>query len=385
MRISGMESSYHDSEENIMKKRVLILTNNDMGLYKFRRELISCLCWEYEVYICVPEGDFGEQLRSLGVELINCKMERRGMNPFHELSLLRRYKEIVRENKPDIVLTYTIKPNVYGGMVCKKRGVPYLPNVTGLGTTIENGGMLSRLTLLLYKMGLRKASCVFFQNEANQKLFLDKGIVKGKTQVIPGSGVNLLEHPLEDYPPLDGTIRFLFVGRIMRDKGIRELLAAVKAVREKGNSVSLDIVGAFDEDYENAVREAEKSEYIHYHGLQANVHPFIRNSHCLILPSYHEGMANVVLEAASTGRPVITTTVPGCWETFEEGITGFGCTPKSVSSLVEAINRFLQLDYEQMALMGKRGRAKVEKEFDRNIVVNSYLEQIKSVLGTSDE
>ena len=361
-----------------MKKRVLILTNYDMGLYKFRRELIASLCDEYEVVICVPPGEYGTKLSELGARIVNCEMERRGMNPLHELALLMQYKHIVKAEHPNVVLTYTIKPNVYGGMVCKAQKIPYISNVTGLGTTIENGGVTSKLSLFLYKVGLSKAYCVFFQNKANHEYFKENGIVKGKTQIIPGSGVNLNDHPFEEFPPVNKEIRFLFIGRIMKDKGIQELLDAIKIIKQKGNDVSLDIVGEFDEDYEAVIWEAEKSGYIRFHGLQADVHPFIKNAHCVVLPSYHEGMANVMLEAASTGRPVITTNVPGCRETFDEGITGYGCEAQNVESLVSAIECFMSLDADQMAQMGRAGRFKVEKEFDRNIVINSYMEQIQS-------
>lgn len=364
-----------------MKKRVMILANYDMGLYKFRRELIVRLCDEYDVIICVPPGEYGSRLKELGARVVNCTMERRGMNPFHELALLNRYKQVLKEERPDVVLTYTIKPNVYGGMACKSKRIPYIPNVTGLGTTIENGGLISKLSLSLYKAGLSKASCVFFQNETNRRMFTDKGIVKGKTKVIPGSGVNLNDHPLEVFPPIEDAVRFLFIGRIMRDKGIQELLDAIKEIKHKGFNVSLDIVGEFDGDYESAIREAEKTGYIKFHGLQSNVHPFIKNAHCVVLPSYHEGMANVMLEAASTGRPVITTTVPGCRETFDEGVTGFGCEAQNTQSLISAMEHFLNLSTIQMTEMGLAGRVKVEKEFDRNIVISSYLDQIQSAIN----
>ena len=364
-----------------MKKRVVILANYDMGLYKFRRELIARLCDEYEVLICVPPGEYKSKLNELGARVVHCNMERRGMNPLHELALVNRYKQVIKEECPDVVLTYTIKPNVYGGMACKSKRIPYIPNVTGLGTTIENGGLMSKLSLLLYKIGLSKASCVFFQNETNQRLFAERGIVKGKTKVIPGSGVNLKDHPFEEYPSIDEGIHFLFIGRIMKDKGIQELLEAINTVKQNGFNVSLDIVGEFDEDYESAIREAEKTGYIKFHGLQSNVHPFIKNAHCVVLPSYHEGMANVMLEAASTGRPVITTTVPGCRETFDEGVTGFGCATQNAQSLVSAMEHFLSLNEDQMAQMGKAGRTKVEKEFDRNIVIESYLDQIQNAIN----
>ena len=361
-------------------EKVLILSNYGMGLYKFRRELISTLCNQYQVTICIPQGEYDQKLQNLGATVVHCEMERRGMNPLHELTLLNRYRKVLKAEKPDVVLTYTIKPNVYGGMICGLKKIPYLPNVTGLGTTIENGGLMSKLSLTLYKMGLRKASCVFFQNAVNRDLFLNRKVYTGKSKVIPGSGVNLNDHPFEDYPELDKEYRFLFIGRIMKDKGIDELLYATTALHNEGINIQLDIVGEFDEDYESILKDAEKNGYIHFRGLQNNVHPFIKASHCVVLPSYHEGMANVMLEAASTGRPVITTTVPGCRETFEEGITGFGCEAKNGESLLAAMRKFTQLSRDKMAEMGKQGRTKVENEFDRNIVINVYRQEIETIL-----
>jgi len=166
----------------------------------------------------------------------------------------------------------------------------------------------------------------------------------------------------------------------MRDKGIGELLEAMKAVHEKHPKTSLDVVGGFDENYKEVMEEAEKTGFIRYHGRQKEVHEFYKNAHCTVLPSYHEGKANVMLESASTGRPVITTRVPGCRETFDEGVTGIGCGAKSAASLEEAMEKFLTLTSEKRADMGRRGRAKMEKEYDRDIVVRAYREEIGKTL-----
>ena len=254
--------------------------------------------------------------------------------------------------------------------------VSYIANVTGLGTTIENGGLLSFISTTLYKTGLKKANCVFFQNKDNRKLFIDKGIVKGKTRLLPGSGVNLETHNIEPYPDDKDGIRFLFVGRIMKDKGIEELLSAIKDIHLERKDVIVDIVGWSDEDYAVALKEAEESGTICFHGLQSDVHPFYTACHCAVLPSYHEGTANVMLEASSTGRPVITTRVPGCQETFDEGVTGFGCEVRDTESLKQAMMRFLSLSQEKRKEMGLAARVKMEREYDRTIVLEAYKEEI---------
>ena len=360
--------------------RIVILTNADIGLYKFRKELVEQLCENHEVYIVLPDGEYIEKLKEIGCHYIQFEFNRRGMNPVADLKQLNRYKKLLKDLKPDVVLTYTIKPNVYGGIACQKLRIPYLANVTGLGTTIENGGLLAKLTTTLYMAGLKKANCVFFQNKDNQRLFVDEKIVKGKTRLIPGSGVNLETHSLEPYPSDKDGIRFLFVGRIMKDKGIEELLSAIKDIHSEHKNVIADIVGFCDEDYTEALKKAEEDGSIVFHGTQSDVHSFYSSCHCTVLPSYHEGMANVMLEASSTGRPVITTRVPGCQETFDEGITGFGCDVKSIDSLKQAMLRFLSIGNAKREQMGLAARQKMVREYDRNIVLNAYKEEINKVL-----
>lgn len=360
--------------------RILIFTNSDLGLYKFRFELLEELLKENEVYICTPYGEFVEKMQIIGCKYIPCSyLDRRGTNPINDFKLVKYYNKILSKIKPDTVLTYTIKPNVYGGLLCILKKIPYIANVTGLGTSIENRGLISFISLILYKIGLKKAKCVFFQNNYNQEFFIKKHIVKGKNRLIPGSGVNLIKNCLEPYPDFDGKIRFLYVGRIMRDKGIEELLNAYCIIHRKYTNTELLIVGDFDEDYKSFIDNAQKENDISFYGKQQDVHKFYTSTHCTILPSYHEGTANVLLEAAATGRPIITTRVPGCIETFDEGKTGFGCDVKNIDSLVSAMEKFLSLDYSDMIKMGILGREKMCKSFDRNIVINAYLEELSRI------
>lgn len=355
---------------------VLILTNNDIGLYRFRRELIEALCKEYKVFMALPEGEMIPELKKTGASYIPFPFRRRGMNPFADLGQFLRYVRLIRKIQPCVVLTYTIKPNVYGGLACRVTKTPYIGNVTGLGTAMANGGILSFITSCLYTLGLKSAHCVFFQNAAQRELFTQRQLVQGKTRLIPGSGVNLNDHRLTAYPPQDGVTHFLFVGRIMRDKGIEELLAAMRKLRETHSDIFLDIVGGYDEDYSQAIELAQEEGFAKYHGLQLDVCPFYQAAHCIVLPSYHEGTSNVLLESSAIGRPVITTTVPGCRETFDEGISGFGCQPGDAGGLAEAMEKFLALSWEEREAMGKAGNEKMLREFDRQIVTDAYMEEI---------
>jgi len=361
-------------------KKIMILSNGVKIIYNFRRELIEKLINDKaKVVIIAPFGERTEYFRKLGCEVIDIKIDRRGTNPITDLQLLHKYKKLIKGKRPDVVLTYTIKPNVYGGLACRLTKTTYITNVTGLGSAIQNSGFTQKLALWLYRVGLKNASCVFFQNVPNSELFKHKEIVKNNIHLIPGSGVNIKEHEFEEYPDDDGTIRFLFIGRIMKEKGINELLEAAKKVKRKYPSTYFDLVGELEEDYSDKLDELEKEGIIKYHGIQANVHTFIKNSHATVLPSYHEGIANVLLETASAGRPVIASNVTGCVETFDEGITGLGFEVRNVDDLADKLIMFIKLSYEKKKIMGIAGRKKMEKEFDRNIVINDYMDEIMKV------
>jgi glycosyltransferase involved in cell wall biosynthesis len=366
--------------------RILVLANFGMGLYNFRKELLEELIKQNnEVYISLPYDEYVSKLEKIGCNFIDTPLNRRETNPINDFKLLVNYIKIIKMIKPEIVLTYTIKPNIYGGIACALTKTPYITNITGLGTSIENKGVIQKVTLILYKLGLKKSSCVFFQNEANRKFFIANSISKSKTRLIPGSGVNLQKYKLEEYPNSDEIVRFLFIGRIMKAKGIEELLEAAKLVKKNFPNVHFDFVGGSEEDYKKSLDELEIQGIIKCHGQQSDVHLFIKQSHATILPSYHEGLANVLLESSSSGRPVLASRVPGCNETFKEGITGFGFEAKSVESLVLAINKFINLSYEQRREMGIAARKKMESDFDRNIVIDAYLKEIKNIVDMENE
>lgn len=358
--------------------KVLILANNDVGLYKFRKELLERLVSEkHTVYVSLPQGEFIEEIQNIGCKYIETYISRHGTNPFQDLKLLINYIFILRKIKPDMVFTYTIKPNVYGGMLCALMDIPYVANVTGLGNSIQNGGPLQKICKFLYAKGLKKAKKIFFQNCSNKALFESWGIVHDNAQLIPGSGVNLSYHTPANYPDDSTGTRFLFIARIMQAKGIDELLAAMEQVHRKYPQATLDIVGGLDGNYQAVMDSLKGSNYITYHGNQSDVRTFIRRTHCTVLPSHHEGMANVLLESASAARPVIASKVPGCQETFDEGISGFGCMVRNADSLAEAMMKFIELPYEKKREMGIAGRKKMEREYDRNIVVNAYMNTLK--------
>ena len=357
--------------------RILILTNHPVGLYRFRKELIEELLKNHHVILSVPDGDLIRPLETMGCTFIDTPFDRRGIDPIADLRLFHTYRRILKQVQPDLVLTYTVKPNIYGGFACRKAGVPCLANVTGLGSAVNRSGALQKLVLTMYREGLKGDDCVFFQNEANKTFMEQHGITGKRNRLLPGSGVNLQDHAFEPYPDGGQGTRFLAVTRFMKDKGVEELLDCVEAVTAVHNDVTFSLAGLFDdESYRPRVESLALTGKLRFLGYREDIHELMADSHAVIHPSYHEGLSNVLLEAAACGRPVIATNVPGCRETYVDGESGFGIPPMDSGSLIDAVEKFLNLSWEQKAEMGLKARRHVEENFDRQIVINAYLEEI---------
>ena len=364
--------------------RILILTNFDVGLYQFRRELIRKLLEENEVFLSLPYGKLVEPLEQIGCRFLDTPLERRGMNPAKDAKLLAAYLRIFREVKPELVITYTIKPNIYGGFAARMAGIPYAVNITGLGTAFEGGGFLKKMVTMMYRVSCKRAKTVFFENAENRQIFLDAKIVKeSQTCLLSGAGVNLEHYTVTDYPDGDVT-GFLFIGRVMREKGIDELLAAMKRLVSEGIPCKLDIVGAYEEDYKTAIEQAEAEGWLKYRGYQEDVRPFIAAAHCFVLPSWHEGMANTNLECAASGRPVITSRIHGCMEAVIDGESGMLCEPKNAESLYETMKRFCALPTQKRKAMGLAGRKHMQDVFDKRKVVEETVQRLHMVGGIGE-
>ena len=356
--------------------KILILANYDVGLYQFRRELIEELLKSHAVYISLPYGELVEPLKAMGCQFIDTPLERRGMNPFKDGKLFLTYLKLFRQVKPDLVITYTIKPNVYGGFAARIAGIPYAVNITGLGTAFQKKGMLKNLVTAMYKLGCKKAKVVFFENAENRQIFLDEHIVREQqTCLLNGAGVNLEHYRVAEYPTGDET-RFLFIGRVMQEKGVDELFSAMRKLVSEGYACSLDVVGMYEEDYKEAIAQAEAEGWLHFHGYQKDVRPFIASCHCFILPSWHEGMANTNLECAASGRPVITSDIHGCLEAVEEGVSGFLCEKQNADDLYRVMKQFTELSYTQREAMGHAGRKRMEEIFDKKKVAEETIRRL---------
>lgn len=357
--------------------KILVLANNDVGLYQFRKELILELLKENQVILSLPYGDMVEPLREAGCKFIDTPVDRRGVNPIKDFGLFLRYRKMLKAEKPDLVITYTIKPNVYGGMACRLLKVPYAVNITGLGTAFQGHGMLRQVVTALYRLGSSGAKVMFFENVENQQIFIDEKLVKPeKTCLLNGAGVNLEHYQVSEYPDEQDGVRFLFVGRVMKEKGIDELFSAMKRLHQEGYNCSLDVLGGFEENYAQQMKECQEAGWLHYHGYQKDVRPFIAQSHCFVLPSWHEGMANTNLECAASGRPVITSDIHGCKEAVVDGVSGLLCQRKDAQSLYETMKKFLQLSHEEKRKMGLAGRKHMEDVFDKRKVVTETCKRI---------
>lgn len=362
----------------VLMKKVLVLTNSSGGLYDFRGEFIEALCAEYEVWVSVPDDVKGMELEAAGCHLIETPINRRGINPLEDLKLYRAYVKMMKEIGPDLVVTYTIKPNVYGGFAAGMRKIPYIATITGLGGAFDRTGPLLKLIVGMYRAGLKRAACVFFQNEENRGIFRSMGIAGKKERMVMGSGVNLEKHKFEPYPVREKT-HFLFVGRVMKERGILEYIEA--AQRLHSDRVFFDIMGYCDEDYQELLDDLDKEGVITQIGFHTQVHAYLAAADAIVVASFHEGMSNALIEGAATGRPVIASNISGCREAFEEGVTGFGFTPGNSEELIAAMKKFLALSTEEREEMGRRGREKMEREFDRKLVTAAYMDEAGLILG----
>ncbi len=361
--------------------KILILANHYNTLRIFRRELLKKLvALGHDVVVSIPPCDNENRdiLLSYGCSVVFTKeMERRGMNPIKDLSLLRAYKCLINKEKPDKVITYTIKCNIYGAYACKKKNIPCYANVTGLGSTFQGNGMMRKLVSFMYKHSMNRCQKVFFENEGNKNVLVNDCIVR-ETQavVMPGAGVNLEEFSAVPYPGDDAPIQFLFVGRIMQEKGVDEYFAAIKRIKQDYPSVEFHFIGWYEDDYEEQVKALESAGFIHFHGFQLNVKPFIEKAHCIVLPSWHEGMSNTLLEASAMCRPIITNRIYGCMEAVEEGVNGFLCEKQSVESLYNALKAFTELPHDEKNAMGQAGRVRMKAMFDKDMVVAKTIVEI---------
>ncbi len=366
-----------------MEKRILLISNNGLGFYNFKKELVfELLKCGYEVHFAVPQYDKLQKLTEKGAVYHEISIDRRGINPVKDLVLLFQFMRLMKTVKPDIILSHTIKPNIYASIAARMQHIPYLNNITGLGSALQRNNMLSRILRCLYRFSVSDSSGIFFENKGNKEYFQEYHIGNpDRYIVVPGAGVNTKEYAPVSKVPAEKEITFLFIGRIMKEKGVEEFFEAAKYLKQLEPSSRFQVVGFYDEElYSHRIEELTSQNIIEFLGLSHDTRIEMNNADCIVLPSYHEGMSNVLLEGAAMGLPLITSDIPGCKEAVDNGVTGFLCSPASTEGLIAAMKKFIALSENERYQMGQAGREKMIKEFDRKNVINQYIGSIRSSL-----
>jgi glycosyltransferase involved in cell wall biosynthesis len=360
--------------------RVVVLAANSFwNIVIFRQGLIRALkAAGYDpLVIASPTSTDELRMDALGVECIPVEIDRSGLNPFADYRLLREYRRILTDRRPVAFLGFTIKPNIYGSIAARFVGVPMIANISGLGTVFLRGGPLMKLVIPMYRFALRRAHVVFFQNPDDRELFIGKKIVRAEqARLLPGSGIDLTAYSATRLP--EGPARFLLIARLLGDKGVREFVAASRALRDSLPGARFQLLGPLDDRNRTSIDRSELDGWvaegaIEYLGATDDVRPYIEQANAVVLPSYREGLPRSLLEGAAMARPLIATNVPGCRELVEDGVSGFLCTPRDSASVAEAMKKLAQMSAQERSAMGLAARATVEESFCEELVLEAYL------------
>lgn len=366
-------------------KKILIVANTTWNIYNFRLNIIRKLMAEgHEVMVMAPVDKFisyTESIRDVTHIPIR-RLQRDSVNPFQDLRLMLELLRLYKKHKPDLILHYTVKPNIYGGLAAKFLGIPSVAIVTGLGYSLMHEGWLNRITRMLYKIAMPGHRRVIFENRDDKKLFEASGLVPThKSFAVKGCGVDTTFFAPDGNGRVPHTTTFTFIGRLLYDKGVQEFVNAAQRVKKLHHQVQFWLIGEIDNENPSSVRHEDLVRWvrdpdIHYHGATDNIRKFIGQSDCIVLPSYREGMPRVIMEAMAMERPVITTDTAGCRETVDDQVSGYLVPVKDPSALANAMISFLQLDDTARMEMGKAGRKKVLQEFDDRIIADEIYQLI---------
>ncbi len=368
--------------------KIAILINTSWNIYNFRKGLIvSFLKQGYQVLAIAPKDDYSDRLVELGCQYRDIQIASQGMNPLKDLSFLRQIKKLLREERPDILLTYTIKPNIYGAIACVNLGIPVIANVSGLGTAFYENGPLKKVASRLYQFAFRKIGAVFFQNEEDKKAFSEAvSFDQSKALLLPGSGVDL--NYFQAKPLAEGSkVTFVMVARLLIDKGVREYVEAAQLVRINGKDVEFVLVGGYDPDHPRSItleefHDIQLNEDVRYYMQQEDIRSILAKATAVVLPSYREGTPKTLLEGAAMGKPLIATDVPGCRNVVVHGSNGFLCREKSSEELAKCLTKFMDLSHDERTKMGLNSRSIMEERYNEQFVISSYQEQIDLLIGS---
>lgn len=388
--------------------KIVICLNTAWNLVNFRSGLIKAfVAHGYEVVAVAPPDEYASQLSELGCRFVPLPMPNGGTNPLHDALLLWRFWRLFRAERPDVFLGYTVKPNVYGSLAAKWQGIPVINNIAGLGAVFISGGWLVKVVRSLYRIALRRSKKVFFQNPDDRAMFVDAGLVREEvTELLPGSGIDLVRFS----PPASLTqvklgfpasstgkdchgdliqFRFLLIARMLRDKGVYEYVEAARQLRKRWPQAEFCLLGFLDVQNPAAIARSDMDAWVaegvvNYLGTSNDVRKAVAKADCIVLPSYREGTPRSLLEAAAMARPIITTNTVGCREVVDDGVNGYLCRVRDPSDLADKMLQMLRLSCEQRTEMGMCGRAKMEAEFDEQIVIGKYLASVREATGNAD-
>lgn len=364
--------------------------NNAWGMWNFRAEVLRHFAERgFRVSVVVPYDEtYFEKFRGIGCEPYVLEMNAKGTNPLMDAGVIVRFVRLMHRLRPDLSITYTIKPNIYGGLAARWTHTPYLPVTTGLGYVFIKDTWVSRVAKLLYRVAFRGAEKVWFLNSDDVESFRAARLVADyKVELLPGEGIDLSAFSV--CPVVCGPPVFLLVGRMLRDKGVAEYVAAATAIKEKYPEVRFQMLGAVWDDNPAAVSRSQleawtKDGNVEWLGQTDDVRPYLERSTCVVLPSYREGIPRTLMEAAAMGRPLVATDVPGCRDVVEDGVNGYLCEAKSVESLTAALEKVLNLTLREREKMGRRGRKLMEERYDVKHVVAQYDAAVERLLSCGE-
>lgn len=367
----------------VTKKTIVISSNTSWFIYNFRLNLLKELASQgYTVNVIAPKDIYSNKLEKLGFNYYEIEINSKGTNPLEDIILIYSFYKLYKRISPDIILLNTIKPNIYGSMAAGILGIPAISNITGLGTVFIHNKISSKIAKILYKLALYIPRTVFYQNADDRNVFVESNLVKKeKTDLLPGSGIDTKKFkPSNKKFKKKDTFRFLFIGRLLRDKGLVEYIEASRRISNSKN-VECCVLGSFYSENPSAISEDDMNRWvsdgcINYIGASNDVKSVIAEYDCIVLPSYREGLSRVLLESASMAKPIITTNVPGCKEVVEDRVNGYLCKPRNINDLTNKMQLMINLNDEKRKIMGENGRKKIIKEFDEKLVIDKYLNVI---------
>lgn len=373
----------------IQRRTLLFVGNTAWSMYNFRLEVLKFFSRDYNVIVLAPDDAWGAKLLREGITYIPIVIDNKGTSPLNDLKLFWQLYRLYRKYDPFLVFHYTIKPNNYGSAAAALLRIKSIAVVTGVGTVFYKDSLLTKWIRAMFRFVLRYPKEVWFLNRDDRELFTSAGLVSPvKSILLPSEGIDTsaFKNTGPSPDPESDSFSFLYLGRLLWDKGIGEYVEAARDIKKKNNNIFFRILGFLDQRNPSAippqiVTDWHQEGVIEYLGSSDNVKDLIMRSDCVVLPSsYREGIPRSLLEAASLEKPVIASDIPGCRDVVDDEVTGYLCLPKNAADLQEKMERMIQASPDQRTKMGKAGRAKVKSQFSMDIILGQYQKSVLKYL-----